>query len=281
MVKHLLVAVDGSAHAEAAQTLAMTIARRCGAVLHGVHVVDATFLEGAFVSDVSGALGFEPFINMQAQMRAALEDVAGAIAARFEQRCREGEVPCQFHLERGSVVHGLLQACRLPDLLAMGRRGVNARFHPDLLGSATAAMLRRSPIPVLVVPEDPPSLRTVLVAYDGSPKAVGALRHGAALVQALAARLVVATVATQAEQARPRLEEAARYLAPFGLPLELRPLAGDAVEEVLLRAITDGEADALVLGAHGHGRIVELVLGSTSEYLARRAPVPVLCVTRA
>lgn len=281
MVKHLLVAVDGSAHAEAAQTLAMTLARRCGAVLHGVHVVDTTCLEGAFVSDVSGALGFEPFVNMQAQMRAALEEVAEALAARFQQRCQEGEVPCRFHPARGSVVHGLLEACRLADLLVMGQRGINARFHPDLLGSATAAMLRRSPIPVLVVPEDPPALHSVLVGYDGSAKAVAALRHAAALAQAVAGRLVVVTVAAQVEHARPRLEEAANYLAPFGLPVELRPLAGDAVEEVLLRAVTTGEADALAVGAHGHGRIVELVLGSTSEYLARRAPVPLLCATRA
>ncbi len=281
MFKHLLVAVDGSTYAESAHSLAIHLAKRLGAVLHGVHVVDATFLEGAFVSDVSGALGFEPFLNMQAQVRTALEELATTLEARFVRHSQEAEIPYQFHLERGSVVHGLLDACRLADLLVVGQRGVNARFHPDLLGSATAAMLRRSPIPVLVVPEDPPTPRTILVAYDGSPKSVGALRHGIALANALGAALVVASVAPRLDQARARLEEAAAYLAPFGLPFELRPATGEAVEEVLLGFAVEGQADALVLGSHGHRRIVELVLGSTSEYLARRAPVPVCCVTRA
>jgi nucleotide-binding universal stress UspA family protein len=29
------------------------------------------------------------------------------------------------------------------------------------------------------------------------------------------------------------------------------------------------------MGSHGHGRIIELVLGSTTEYLLRNAPCPI------
>jgi nucleotide-binding universal stress UspA family protein len=34
----------------------------------------------------------------------------------------------------------------------------------------------------------------------------------------------------------------------------------------------------IAIGSHGHGRIAELVLGSTTERVLRRATVSVLCV---
>lgn len=280
MFKHILVAIDGSPFAETAQDYAMGLAKRFNAVLHGVHVIDVTFIEGAFITDVSGALGFEPFLNMQAQMRSTLEDVAEALRERFGKRCEEAGLEHQFHLERAGVVHGLLGAVRMADLLVIGQRGVNARFHPDLLGAVAAVMLRRSPIPVLIVPADPPTLRTIMVGYDGSTKAVSALRCAAGLAQALSLPLMAVNVDEDTGRARSVLDEAASYLAPFRLQVELLAEPGEAVEEVLLELLRRGRADLIALGSHGHRRIVELVLGSTSEYLARRAPVPILCATR-
>lgn len=281
MFKHILVAIDGSPFAETAQDYAISLAKRLGAVLHGVHVIDVTFIEGAFITDVSGALGFEPFLNMQAQMRSALEDVAKILQERFERRCDEAGVDHEFHMERAGVVHGLLGATRLADLLVIGQRGVNARFHPDLLGAVAAVLLRRSPIPVFVVPADPPAPTAIMVGYDGSPKSVTALRCGAGLAQSFSLPLAVVNVDEEADRARAVLDEAAAYLAPFRLQVELLGERGEAVEEVLLDLLTQGRADVLALGSHGHRRIVELVLGSTSEYLARRSPVPILCATRA
>ena len=35
-------------------------------------------------------------------------------------------------------------------------------------------------------------------------------------------------------------------------------------------------ADLVAMGAHGHGRVVELVLGSTTDRVLRAATIPVL-----
>lgn len=279
MIKHVAVALDGSAHAAAAEGLAIALAQRFGAVVHGAHVVDTTFLEGAFITDISGAMGFEPFLNLQAQMRSTLDDVAEVIREEFEGRCQTAGVEHVFHIERNGIAHGILAATKLADLLVMGQRGVNARFHEDMLGRATEVLLRRSPVPVVVVPLQTALPQRLLVAYDGSPKAVRALQQAAELAGTLQHDFTVVTIDADEGRARSRLEEASRYLAPYPAKVQYEVRQGEAVEQEILTMLTSGQFDLLFLGAHGHRRIVELVLGSTSEYLARRSGVPVWCVT--
>jgi len=281
MIKHIAVGLDGSANAVTAEQFVFDLAKRLGGVVHGIHVVDATFLEGAFITDISGSMGFEPFLNLQAQMRATLDDVAKAIRDDFASRCETAGVESQFHLERAGVVHGILSAAKLADLLVVGQRGVNARFHEDVLGSTAEMLLRRSPLPVLVVPQAAEMPRLPLVAYDGSPKAVRALQQAAEFARALGLEVTVATVDSNEGPARVRLDEAARYLAPYQTRVRYEFRRGEAVEQELLAMLKPGDHDLIFLGAHGHRRIVELVLGSTSQYVARRAAVPVWCVTRA
>jgi nucleotide-binding universal stress UspA family protein len=281
MYKHIAVGLDGSSFAAAAETVAIALAQRLGATVHGVHVIDTSFLEGAFITDISGAMGFEPFLDLGTQMRATLEELSGAIRRRFEEQCAAAGVPAAFHLERAGVVAGVLAGAKLADLLVLGKRGVNARLHEDLLGPTTELLLRRSPVPVVVVPEHAGQIRRPMAAYDGSPKAARALHHAAEMCRALSLPLTVVTVADKPERGQPVLDEARAYLAPHGLECEFRLEAGDAVEQVLLRLLGNGGYDAVLLGSHGHTRIVELVLGSTSQYLARKAAVPVICLTRA
>ncbi len=281
MIKHVAVGLDGSANAVAAERLVLDLVKRLNGVVHGIHVIDATFLEGAFITDISGAMGFEPFLNLQAQMRATLEDVAKAIREDFTSRCEDASVECQFHLERAGVAHGILSAAKLADLVVVGQRGVNARFHEDLLGSTAEMLLRRSPQPVLVVPPQAEMPTRPLAAYDGSPKAVRALQQAAEFARALGLTLTVATVASAEETGHARLDEAAHYLAPYETQVTYEVRRGEAVEQELLAMLGPRGHDLIFLGAHGHRRIVELVLGSTSQYVARRAAVPVWCVTRA
>ncbi|MGE5235926.1 MAG: universal stress protein [Acidobacteriota bacterium] len=280
MFKHIAIGLDGSLHAAAAEEFGLALAARVGASLRGVHVIDVTFLEGAFITDISGAMGFEPFLNLQAQTRSTLEELARLLQARFEEKCSAAGLAGEFQVERTSVVNGLLATARLADLFVVGQRGVNARLHENMLGPVPGALLRRSPIPVLVVPEGGALPRRPIVAYDGSPKAVRALHLAAELCQVLALPLTVLTVDEDPERGRSRLAEATHYLSPFDLRVETIHERGEAVEEIVLAHLEPGDLDLLCLGAHGHNRIVELVLGSTSEFLARRSPVAVLCATR-
>ncbi len=55
---------------------------------------------------------------------------------------------------------------------------------------------------------------------------------------------------------------------------EFKLLAGHANEEII-KFLKEYDADLLFIGAYGHSRIIEMVLGSTTEYVLRNSPCPV------
>ena len=281
MIKHIVCGLDGSPQGAAAEGLALELGGKLGACVRGVHVVDAAFTSGAFISDISGAMGFEPFLRLQAQVERSLEELAELLKERFVALGEQKAVKHRFLLHHGNVVEKLCEEASSADLLVLGARGINGAQHPEFLGSNAAKLLRRSPTPVLLVPQEAKLPKKPLVAFDGSPKAIRALHLAGEIASTLKLDLTVVTLGPDESQAKSRLQKAAELLEPFGVALHTVWEKGEAVEQVLLAMLDPGEHDLLFMGAHGHSRMVEAVLGSTTEYVTRRSPVPVLCATRA
>ena len=57
-------------HADAALQYALWLAERLRATLIGLHVIDIVSIEGSFMHDISGSLGFEPYLDFSAKMTA-------------------------------------------------------------------------------------------------------------------------------------------------------------------------------------------------------------------
>jgi nucleotide-binding universal stress UspA family protein len=70
------------------------------------------------------------------------------------------------------------------------------------------------------------------------------------------------------------LGEARRYLAAYDLQVTYRAVTGPPHERIV-DVLRDGDFDLLFIGAYGHSRIIEMVLGSTTEYVLRNSPAPV------
>ena len=71
------------------------------------------------------------------------------------------------------------------------------------------------------------------------------------------------------------LQEAQSVLHSAGFTVETRLLAGDPEQALPDLLQTQGDA-LLVMGAYGHSRIRQLIVGSTTTALLRLSPVPVL-----
>ncbi|HEX9287507.1 MAG TPA: universal stress protein [Thermoanaerobaculia bacterium] len=270
----IAVGLDGSPHSEAALGHAFRIARAAGGLVRGIHVVDRSLLDGVVVADLSGSVGFQPFLNLSGELRDALVSAGGAIVASFESRAKEAEVSFEPVLREGSVSEILEEEARACDLVALGSRGANAVHRRDLIGRHVDALARRMPAPLLVSPAEYHDFRTPLLAWDGSPKSKKALVLVAELAALLELPVRVLTAQDDEREGEMRLaesEEELRYrrVTTSGIRRPGHP------DEAIFGEIGAG-ADLVAMGAHGHGRVVELVLGSTTDRVLRAAAVPVL-----
>jgi nucleotide-binding universal stress UspA family protein len=219
-------------------------------------------------------VGFQPFLNLSGELHDALVSAGGAILAAFEARAKEAGIAYEAVLREGNVSDILAEEARMSDLAAVGSRGANAAHRRDLVGRHADALARRVPAPLLVAPAEYREFRSPLLAWDGSHKA----RKAMVLVAELAAlfelpvRVVVASDDPDEGQALvAEAEEELRYRRVH----VASKLRADHPDDAIFAEIADG-ADLVAMGAHGHGRVVELVLGSTTDRVLRAATVPVL-----
>ena len=70
------------------------------------------------------------------------------------------------------------------------------------------------------------------------------------------------------------VQEARRYLQKYDLALECEHTTGPPHQRIV-EFIGERGHDLLIIGAYGHSRIIEMVLGSTTEYVLRNSPCPV------
>ena len=70
------------------------------------------------------------------------------------------------------------------------------------------------------------------------------------------------------------LDEARRYLHSYGIALTCETITGHPHQRIV-DVIREHGHDLLFIGAYGHSRIIEMVLGSTTEFVLRNSPCPV------
>ena len=143
------------------------------------------------------------------------------------------------------------------------------------------AVLFGSGRPVLIVPyiHVPPQLRTVLVAWNEGRLAARAIADALPLLQ-MADRVEVVMVSDSSPWGswHASADTMAQHLAQHGIKADMKALArGDVdIGNTLVSYAADVSADLIVMGAYGHSRLREIVLGGTTRTILQSMTVPVL-----
>lgn len=270
MLKTILICLDGSPQDETVTQAGLWIAKRLGSTLHGLHVLDLIALEGPLLYDISGSLSLIPQMNFVQETRKILKERGETILDLFKSRCEKESVVCSTYLEEGIVYKVIKDKSQTHDLTILGRRGLNYKLDSDLLGSTADRVVRKTTAPLLVLTHAFDEIKSPLLAYDGTQAAREAMISSVRFISELKLPLTVLNVNTDPEEGKRLLEEAKEYLAPHNLIVKYDLVKGSPRHEIPEYLIKHGH-DFVVLGAHGHFEIVELLLGSTTEYVLWQA----------
>jgi nucleotide-binding universal stress UspA family protein len=142
------------------------------------------------------------------------------------------------------------------------------------LGGTTESVTRKSPRPVFVSTKKFKLIEHPLLAYDGSQRASSAMESAAEFCTLLGLPLTVLHVPKDEKAGEKVLEQAKFYLGSYEIETKYE-LARGYPEQKIIEYLVNLSYDLLFIGAYGHRRIIEMVLGSTTEYVLRKSPCPV------
>lgn len=177
----------------------------------------------------------------------------------------------------GSIVSRFVS---LSDMVVLPKPYGEARTSEDV--ALTEAALFSTRTPVLVLPEGLqtiPDPKTVVVAWDMSTEALTAVRASLSILKRAdkVNIMIIDPPDHGSHQSDPGVP-LAELLARHGCDVEVSILSKTMprISDVLQRHVSDTGADMVVMGAYGHSRFREAILGGTTRNMLEQARVPVL-----
>jgi nucleotide-binding universal stress UspA family protein len=271
MYKTLLVPVDGRPRSARSLDIAGRIANRWDAHVAGLYVKQPVFVPAWTEA------GTRQLAEMQERINAEL---AAEAKARFDAGVRAGGIArAEWRVDEGPLAETVALHARYADLVVVNQTNPDAETRSNFADTVIMEVGR----PVLIVPyagEFKTLGDNVLVCWNAGREAARAVTDALPFLQG-AQRVTVLSIVNKAPAgAHGDVPGAdiALYLARHGVKVEVaRTVAADVSvgDEILSRAFDYG-ADLVVMGAYGHSRAREIILGGATRTVLHSMTVPVL-----
>ncbi len=276
MIDSILAAVDPSDHGIRVMDYSIQVGSIFGSSIQALSVIDSKKVEGPGLRDYLASVGLDPDMTYRTKVETFYQEKLGQLLQEFQSRCQEAGLAYESSLEKGVVHKMICDRASSFDLIIMGKLGEHAEWSADSLGGSVSHVARRAKKPLLITPKRHIPMANALVAYDGSSFSRSALELAAEIGGRTNLRGAVLIVGGE-DKHKKLTAEAAKVLANDSVDFEVitRPGEGEVASEILNAGDTM-DADLIIMGAYGHGRIHNLILGSTTEEVISRSRIPVL-----
>jgi len=275
----LMTLIDGSNYAASVCDHSAWIVDNTGAEVVLVHVLDHKAASKS-ADNLSGSIGLgarsellEELAELDTQNARLAQKVGRAILEDGKSRLTNAGVKVvSSQLRHGEIVETVedLEA----DLIVIGKRGESADLNNLHLGTNLERVVRSAHKPVLVASRSFKPIKSALVAFDGGNSVKLAIDYMVEYPAFNNIECTLLAVNPQGDTAN-QLEQVANRLRSVGYAMTTQIESGQ-VENVIVKAIENNSHDLLIMGAYGHSRIRNLIIGSTTTEMVRACQVPVL-----
>lgn len=275
-LKNILYATDFSSAAEKALPFALQIARRYGAAIHVLHVVQANVY---------------PLVPPAAWSQMEESEEASRLEKRKAIEAQLHGVTHEIEIREGGVWENIQEEIRKKeiDLLVLGSHGRRG-LEKIALGSVAEQALRHAPCPLLLVgpkvteqPKNAGEWSRIVYATDFSTASLVAAPLAISLAREHRAQLILMYCAAN-DVDKSVMLHTLRDLVPFGSDLRAEPdcvVAHGSSTEKILEVAEEHGADIIVLGVDSvYGSLgSKAQISQTGIYrILTRAACPVLTV---
>ena len=268
-IKHILVHLDGQRHLATTAEAACGLAAACGAHATGFYVIPhiniPTYAESRIPSDI---------VKIHDE---AAELEAASAAEEFNSIAGNAGCEADWLSVKGFADRLLIERARYTDLVIMGQASPS-KPSPHAVAIENHVIMGCAR-PVLMVPRNGIQGEIgnrALVAWNGSREAVRAVNDAMPLLER-SKHVTVLTIDAGRDDRDIPGADICHYLARHGVNAEAASVKKTAsTTETLLGYAKDNSASLVVMGAYGHSRLREFVLGGATYNMLQHADVPVL-----
>ncbi|HSD40405.1 MAG TPA: universal stress protein [Burkholderiales bacterium] len=270
--KTLLVHVDNGKRSALRVDIACRLAKQSDAHLIGLHALTVVKLP-SYVMVEGGVQVRELNERIQRESAVAAEQV-------FKKAVKAaGATKTEWRASRRDAVESVPVHGRYADLLVIGQPNETdgSGVEPDFAERLLLAVGR----PALVIPYagDFPSVgNRVLVAWNASREATRAVTDAIPILREAQQVDVIAFNPKNAPHGEVPGADIGLYLARHGIKVNVSQQTAEDVDvgNQLLSRAADLDSDLIVMGAYGHSRMQELIMGGATRTVLKSMTVPVL-----
>ena len=273
-IKSILLQLADTPHNAERIDVAVALARA-----HDAHVI-ALFTVAPLRSATLGGYPSDGMALAKAIMeqRESTEKAVASWEARFDERMRREGLGSEWRTLTGDRRSIAYVHAHYADVTVMGQPG-DAEEGEDIAPGWIEDVILTSGRPVLAVPyagKFETLGERILIAWNGTREAARAVYDALPILEKAKKTIVFSVNQPQASHI-PGTDMCA-YLARHGVKAEAQhTIARDIqVGDAILNAAADSVADLIVMGAYGHSRLREFVLGGATRQLLNHMTVPVL-----
>lgn len=275
MFKNIMLAVDGSVYTEYVLSLGVMIARAFQSHIHVLTVADIRVFEWASAISADGFVPIAPSSIYQKESIRLMEEKCSKVLDKCAQLLNKENIDFELEKQVAAPVDAIVERSQIADLLIMGKCGEFSRWDKKKLGATVEAVSRAARKPIIVADKFKAPITNILFGYDGSPNANQVMQYVGHLAENCPATVTVLCVSDEPELAEQNIRNAEKYLNNFNIKLESLILPGTPDKEIIKYAQAHN-SQFIAIGAYGHSRIHEVILGSSTENILRFSPCHVM-----